>query len=146
MPQLNLLKSVWISSRRKHSWSSCLFRNKSHSVLAFFDLGQVCDTTWRHHLFQQLSSHNIGVFIKSFLSHRTFRVRFASSTSTSFLQVNVLTSFLIAVNRWASALPPGIRSSLHVAYLDIFASDPSISVGNNKLFLGYQLRLSIFYL
>lgn len=75
---------------------------------------------------------NMGIFIKSFLSGLIFRLRCASSTSlpqfVGVSQGSVLstTLFLFAVNGLVPALSPGIRLSLHVDDLAIFASSPSI--------------------
>ena len=112
---------------------------RHESVLAiFFDLEKAYDTTWRYHILQQLSSlglrGNMGVFIKSFLSKRTFQVKIASSTSSSFPQfegvpqgsVLSTTLFLLAVNDIVSVLPPGARASLYVDDLTIYASGTSI--------------------
>lgn len=92
---------------------------RHESILAFFDLENAYDTTWRHYILQ-LSFRgmhgNMVVFIKFLLSDCIFRIRFASSTASSFpqfegvLQGSVLstTLFLMAVNVLVSALPPRI--------------------------------------
>lgn len=119
---------------------------RQESVLAvFFDLEKAYDTTWKYHILQQLTffgiTGNMSFFIQSFLRDRTFRVRVAASTSPSFPQfegvpqgsVLSTTLFLIAINNIVSTLPIGIRSSLYVDDLAIYASGPSLSTLQNLL-------------
>jgi len=72
--------------------------------------------------------------IKSFLSKRSFQVKIASSTSSSYPHIEGIpqgsvlstTLFLIAVNNFISVLPPGTQSSLYIDDIIIYASSPSI--------------------
>ena len=114
------------------------FARRESVMAVFFDLEKAYDTTWKYHILHQLRflgiNGNMAVFIQSFLSHRSFRVRVSSVISSSFTQfegvpqgsVLSTTLFLIAVNDIVSTLPPGVRSSLYVDDLAIYSSGSSL--------------------
>ena len=126
------------------------FARHESTLAVFFDLEKAYDTTWRYHILQQLSSigiiGNMGVFIHSFLQNRLFKIRIASTTSTKYTQhegvpqgsVLSTTLFLIAINEIVSTLPSGVRSSLYVDDLIIYASGSSSKDLHNLL----QLAIS----
>lgn len=81
--EYSFTKSVWFLSWPKHSWFSSLFWDSNHSSICMLWFSISCPffyhTKWWQHIFQQLSSQNMGIFIKFFLSECTFCVKFTSS-------------------------------------------------------------------
>ena len=72
----------------------------------------------------------MGVFVSNFLASPTFKVRVGDSTSESFKQeegvpqggVMSTTLFIISINGKISGIPPGVRTSLYVDDLAVYAA------------------------
>lgn len=102
------------------------FLKKEHLVAIFFDLEKAYDTVWKYGIMKDL--HDMGlrgrlpIFIESFLSDRTFRVRVGNVMSNYFEQENgvpqgsilSVTLFSIKINSIVEALKPGVDCGLYV--------------------------------
>ncbi|GBO01743.1 hypothetical protein AVEN_72166-1 [Araneus ventricosus] len=66
------------------------FVRRNHLVSIFFDIEKAYDRTWRYGIFLTLFNFgfrgNLPIFLKNFLSHRTFRVRMGNLYSDHFIQ------------------------------------------------------------
>ena len=102
------------------------FVKKQHVLAVFFDLEKAYDTTWKHGILADM--HTMGfrgrlpVFIKGFLSGRSFRVRVGSTHSDAFEQEmgvpqgSILSPvlFSIKINNIVNAVTAGTDASLFV--------------------------------
>ncbi|GBM12996.1 putative RNA-directed DNA polymerase from transposon X-element [Araneus ventricosus] len=107
------------------------FVRRNHLVSIFFDVEKAYDRTWRHGILQKL--HNLGfkgnlpLFIKRFLSSRTFRVRLGNFYSAPFNQVEGVpqgcvlsaTLFILHFSEILNHLPPSVTGTLYVDDLQI---------------------------
>ena len=121
------------------------FQQKNSLIAVFFDIEKAYDTTWRHHILQTV--FNIGIrgkmaiFIKNFISARTFKVRLGQALSDSCVQeqgvpqgsVLSVTLFGIAINDIANNLPFGVQANLFVDDLAIYYSSSSVNSIERKL-------------
>ena len=106
------------------------FERKQITVAVFFDIQKAYNTTWRYFILKSLHDNNmrghLPLFIKNFLSERTFQVRLDDIYSNIYKldngvpQGSVLSGnlFILAINDITKQLPKGIENSL---YIDDFA-------------------------
>ncbi|XP_069171294.1 probable RNA-directed DNA polymerase from transposon BS isoform X2 [Procambarus clarkii] len=125
------------------------FAAKTSIVAVLFDLEKAYDTTWRYHILSQLHSFglrgHLPLFLRSFLSRRSFRVRLGTALSASFQQyegvpqgsVLSTTLFLVALNGLLSSLPSGVFSALYVDDLTLCCQ------GDDSPLLQRRLQLAI---
>lgn len=123
------------------------FANHEHVVSIFFDLQKAYDTTWKWGIMRDL--HKMGLrgrlpmFIREFLSHRSFRVVNGEFTSDSYPQeegvpqgsVLSVTLFAIKINELANILPhdPRLHSSLYVDDFQLSYRHSSLTTIGEKL-------------
>ncbi len=102
------------------------FIKGEHMVAIFFDLEKAYDTTWKYGVMSDL--HELGLrgrlplFIKNFLTDRTFKVKLGSTISEPFEQemgvpqgsILSVTLFAIKINSIVKALTPNVECSLYV--------------------------------
>ena len=112
------------------------FERKQLTIAIFFDIQKAYDTTWRYSILKSLYDNNLRghlpIFIRNFLSNRSFQVRLDNVYSDSYSleigipQGSVLsgTLFTLAINSIASQLPHGIKNNL---YMDDFAMYYTVS-------------------
>ena len=105
------------------------FERKQITVALFFDIQKAYDTTWRYSILKTLHDNNLKghlpIFIKNFMSDRTFQVRIDNIYSKTFKlengvpQGSVLsgTLFTLAINNIVKQLPSGVKNNL---YMDDF--------------------------
>ena len=86
------------------------FERKQITVALFFDIQKAYDTTWRYSILKVLYDNNIKghlpIFIRNFMTERTFQVRMNNIYSKTFIlengvpQGSVLsgTLFTLAIN------------------------------------------------
>lgn len=115
------------------------FFHRNHLVAIFFDMEKAYDTTWRYGILKQLYSWrmkgNLPNFIKSFMSHRSFKVALQDTTSHIHNLENgvpqgsnlSVTLFAIAINDLLESIPPNVGYSLYVDDLTIFYSANSMT-------------------
>ncbi|XP_069160418.1 uncharacterized protein [Procambarus clarkii] len=125
------------------------FAAKTSVVAVLFDLEKAYDTTWRYHILSQLHSFglrgHLPLFLRSFLSRRSFRVRLGTALSPSFQQYEGVTQgsvlsttlFLVALNGLLSSLPSGVFSALYVDDLTLCCQ------GDDSPLLQRRLQLAI---
>ena len=106
------------------------FERKQITAAIFFDIQKAYDTTWRHNILKNLYDNDLRghlpIFIKNFISDRTFQVRIDNIHSDIYRlengvpQGSVLsgTLFTLAINDITNQLPIGIKNNL---YMDDFA-------------------------
>ena len=99
----------------------------------FFDPEKAQDSTWKHHILSCIRNisidGNMGVFASNFLVSPAFKVREGDSTSESLNQeegvpqggVMSTTLFIISINGIISAIPQGVRTSLYIDDLAVYA-------------------------
>ena len=121
------------------------FSRRQSVIAVFFDLEKAYDTTWKYHILRVLRSFNfdgnIAVFLKNFLSSRSFQVRIRSHLSRSFLQhegvpqgsVLSTTLFLLAINGIISSLPPQVSASLYVDDFVLYSADSDIPLLQSRI-------------
>ena len=155
LESLNLLPRYQFGFRKMHSTTDALIRVTSdiltaftnkHSVVAvFFDMEKAYDKTWRYGILRTL--HNFGLrgflplYIKNFLSRRTFRTKVGNIYSPAYVQeegvpqgsVLSCTLFSIAINGILSVLPPDVRGSLYVDDFMIYCAGPRLAGLERKL-------------
>ena len=102
------------------------FQQRKLTVAILFDIQKAYDTTWRYSILKSLYNKglrgNLPIFIKNFLSERTFQTRINTTYSNHFKlkegvpQGSVLsgTLFAIAINDIVKTLPQGVNNSLFV--------------------------------
>ena len=102
------------------------FVNRQHLVAVFFDLEKAYDTTWKYGIMQDLYEMGLRgrlpLFIKNFLSDRTFQVRLGTVLSSSHTQemgvpqgsILSVTLFNIKINSITKCLGTNTDCSLYV--------------------------------
>ena len=132
----NLITKFQSGFRKQRSTTDQLVRFESlirdafikgeHVVSVFFDLEKAYDTTWKYGILEDLFNMGLRgrmpVFIKNFLSDRTFNVRLGSIMSDlhdqemGVPQGSILspTLFNIKMNSIVKVLKPGVDCSLYV--------------------------------
>ena len=138
----NMLSPSQSGVRKKRSTLDCLasleseiksgFKKKEITVAVFFDIHKAFDTTWRYSILKTLHDNHmrgeLPIFIKNFLTERTFQTRVDATYSDSFdliegvPQGSVLsgTLFVLAINGIVKVLPKGVKNSLFVDDFAIF--------------------------
>ena len=114
------------------------FNKKTPTIAIFFDIEKAYDATWRYPVMKKMKEEGIEgqlpLFIKNFLSNRTFQVRIDDKYSNTYHQENgtpqgsVLscTIFKLAINSIVEELPENVRKSL-------FMDDFALYVSSKKL-------------
>ena len=127
---------------------SC-FTQKKHLGAVFFDIEAAYDTVLRPVILRKLYQYGIrgrmGLFIKNFLSNRSFRVRVGNHLSSTFSQesgipqggVLSVALFAIVINDIGENLPASIGRSLFVDDLAIWFS------ASNSRHMARQLQLAV---
>ena len=100
------------------------FKKKEVTVAVFFDIHKAFDTTWRYSILKTLHDNHmrgeLPIFIKNFLTERTFQTRIDATYSDSFdliegvPQGSVLsgTLFVLAIDGIIKVLPKSVKNSL----------------------------------
>jgi ribonuclease HI len=121
------------------------FHHREYTIAVFFDLKKAYDTTWRHGLLRKLYSvglrGNLPIFLRNFLSDRSFRVKLGATLSSSYPllegipQGSVLSvlCFGLAINDITTIIPPYISHSLYVDDLTIYTSSKRIPMAIRRL-------------
>lgn len=121
------------------------FVRREHLVAVFFDLAKAYDTTWRHGILSNLVSMgfngNMMVFIKNFLTDRTFQVRRGAVLSDEFMQetgvpqgcILSVTLFLVQINSLSREISRPIEHSLYADDLKISIRTSSLRVAERQL-------------
>ena len=113
---------------------SSALNNKRHVICVSFDLRKAYDTTWRYGIL--MAMHDVGLrgrlpkVIESFLSHREFRTKVGSVTSSwhsleqGVPQGSVLSCalFSLAINGILGSVPSDVEALLYVDDLIIYCS------------------------
>ena len=114
------------------------FERKKITVAIFFDIQKAYDTTWRYSILKSLHQNgfrgHLPIFIKNFISERTFQTRIENIYSDNFNldcgvpQGSVLsgTLFALAINDIVKQLPQGVQNSLYVDDFAIYYSSSSL--------------------
>ena len=102
------------------------FKQKQHVGAIFYDIEAAYDTTWRHGIISKLFKCGIrgsmGVFLKNFLSERSFKVRVGNQQSEKYIQENGVPQggvlsvalFAVMVNDIGDELPQSVGRALFV--------------------------------
>ena len=108
-----------------------------HRVSIFFDLKKAYDTTWKYGILKDLYKTgikgNMAIFIKNFLSHRTFIVWHRNITSDIYKQetgvpqgsILSVTLFILKINSITEFISTGIEKFLYVDDFAITYSSPN---------------------
>ena len=129
----NILTASQSGARKQHSTLDPLtaledqvkrgFTLKKITVAVFFDIQKAYDTTWRYSILRSLYNNKLRgelpIFIRNFLSDRTFQTKIDTNLSTTFEikegipQGSVLSStlFALAINDIVKTLPKGVNNS-----------------------------------
>ncbi|GBN40485.1 putative RNA-directed DNA polymerase from transposon X-element, partial [Araneus ventricosus] len=125
------------------------FVRRNHLVSIFFDIEKAYDRTWRYGILLTLFNFgfrgNLPIFLKNFLSHRTFRVRMGNFYSDHFIQaegvpqgsVLSVTLFIIHLSQILNHLPSSVHGSLYVDDLQISCQ------GSNMHLIERQLQNAV---
>ena len=144
----NIISSTQFGCRKNRSTLdslTCLehqirkgFEQRKLTVAILFDIQKAYDTTWRYPILRSLYNNglrgNLPIFIKNFLSERTFQTRIDSIYSDNFKlkegipQGSVLsgTLFSIAINDIVNTLPKGVNNSLFVDDFAIYYTSSNL--------------------
>ena len=121
------------------------FSQKKHLGAIFFDIQAAYDTVPRNGILRKLFDYGIrgrmGLFLRSFLSNRHFRVRVGNHLSGSFPQENGVPQggvlsvalFAIMINDIGDKLPVTIGRSLFVDDFAVWFSASSIRLVSRQL-------------
>ncbi|GBL79203.1 putative RNA-directed DNA polymerase from transposon X-element [Araneus ventricosus] len=121
------------------------FVRRNHLVSIFFDIEKAYDRIWRYGtlltLFNFGSRGNLPIFLKNFLSHRTFRVRVGNFYSDHFIQaegvpqgsVLSVTLFIIHLSQILNYLPSYVHGSLCVGDLQISCQGSNMNMIERQL-------------
>ena len=114
------------------------FAEHKLTVAILFDIQKAYDTTWRYSILSTLYNNglrgNLPIFIRNFLSERTFQTRIDSTYSDCFKlkegvpQGSVLsgTLFALAINDIVKTLPQGVNNSLFVDDFAIYYTSSNL--------------------
>ena len=114
------------------------FVHKKVTVAVLFDIQKAYDTTWRYSILKSLFDINLKgelpIFIRNFLTERTFQTKIENVLSDTFEikegipQGSVLsgTLFAIAINNIVKNLPKDVNNSLYVDDFAIFYSSSNL--------------------
>lgn len=126
------------------------FKKKTPTIAVFFDMSKAYDTTWRYNILEKLSEidlkGSLPIFIKNFLTDRTFQVRIDATHSDKMPLINgtpqgsVLscTLFQLAVNAIVQNLPRQIRKSLYMDDFAIYCSSKRLDVASRWISLAIR--------
>ena len=121
------------------------FIQRKHLGAIFFDIQAAYDTVPRNGILKKLFDYGIrgrmGLFLRSFLSHRHFRVRIGNHLSSSFPQENGIPQggvlsvalFAIMINDIGDKLPATIGRSLFVDDFAVWFSASSVRLVSRQL-------------
>ncbi|GBN35890.1 putative RNA-directed DNA polymerase from transposon X-element, partial [Araneus ventricosus] len=102
------------------------FVRRNHLVSIFFDIEKAYDRAWRYGILSALFNFgfrgNLPIFLKNFLSYRTFRVRVGNFYSNHFIQaegvpqgsVLSVTLFIVHLSQILHHLPSSVHGNLYV--------------------------------
>ncbi|GBM28382.1 putative RNA-directed DNA polymerase from transposon X-element, partial [Araneus ventricosus] len=125
------------------------FVNRNHLVSIFFDIEKAYDRAWRYGILSTLFNFgfrgNLPIFLKNFLSYRTFRVRMGNFYSDHFIQaegvpqgsVLSVTLFIVHLSQILNHLPSSVHGSLYVDDLQISCQ------GSNMPLIERQLQNAV---
>ena len=150
----NFLTPAQCGFRRMHSTVDALvrmessiceaFASRKHHITVFFDLEKAYDTTWRYGVLKELYEcelrGNLPLFIKVFLTRRTFQVQVGMTLSKIMIQEGVpqgsvlsVTLFALAINGISRVIPPGVMYTLFVDDLSLSFKAASMAVAERRL-------------
>ncbi|GBM84021.1 putative RNA-directed DNA polymerase from transposon X-element, partial [Araneus ventricosus] len=121
------------------------FVKRNHLVSIFFDIEKAYDRAWRYGILSTLFNFgfrgNLPIFLKNFLSYRTFRVRMGNFYSHHFIQtegvpqgsVLSVTLFIIHLSQILNCLPPYVHGSLYVDDLQISCQGSNMNMIERQL-------------
>ncbi|GBN30042.1 RNA-directed DNA polymerase from mobile element jockey [Araneus ventricosus] len=107
------------------------FVRRNHLVSKFFDIEKTYDRAWRYGILSTLFNFgfrgNLPIFLKNFLSYRTFRVLVGNFYSNHFIQaegvpqgsVLSVTLFIVHLSQILHHLPSSVHGNLYVDDLQI---------------------------
>ncbi|GBN97857.1 putative RNA-directed DNA polymerase from transposon X-element [Araneus ventricosus] len=125
------------------------FVKRNHLVSVFFDIEKAYDRAWRYGILSTVFNFgfrgNLPIFLKNFLSSRTFRVRVGNFYSNHFIQaegvpqgsVLSVTLFILHLSQLLNYLPSSVRGSLYVDDLQISCQ------GSNMHLIERQLQNAV---
>ncbi|GBN57650.1 putative RNA-directed DNA polymerase from transposon X-element, partial [Araneus ventricosus] len=125
------------------------FVRRNHLVSIFFDIEKAYDRAWRYGILSTVFNFgfrgNLPIFLKNFLSYRTFRVRVGNFYSNHFIQaegvpqgsVLSVTLFILHLSQILNHLPSSVRGSLYVDDLQISCQ------GSNMHLIERQLQTAV---
>ncbi|GBN04963.1 putative RNA-directed DNA polymerase from transposon X-element [Araneus ventricosus] len=119
------------------------FVRRNHLVSIFFDIEKAYDRAWRYGILSTLFnfglSGNLPIFLKNFLSYRTFRVRVGNFYSNHFIQAegvpqgSVLSVTLIVHLSQILHLPSSVHGNLYVDDLQISCQGSNMDLIKRQL-------------
>ncbi|GBO17316.1 putative RNA-directed DNA polymerase from transposon X-element [Araneus ventricosus] len=122
-----------------------LFVRRNHLVSIFFDIEKAYDRTWRYGILLALFNFgfrgNLPIFLKNFLSYRTFRVRMGNFYSNHFIQsegvpqgsVLSVTLFIVHLSQILHHLPSSVHGNLYVDDLQISCQGSNMDLIERQL-------------
>ncbi|GBO29721.1 putative RNA-directed DNA polymerase from transposon X-element, partial [Araneus ventricosus] len=125
------------------------FVKRNYLVSIFFDIEKAYDRAWRYGILLALFNFgfrgNLPIFLKNFLSYRTFRVRVGNFYSNHFIQaegvpqgsVLSVTLFIVHLSQILHHLPSSVHGNLYVDDLQISCQ------GSNMNFIERQLQNAV---
>ncbi|GBN04418.1 putative RNA-directed DNA polymerase from transposon X-element [Araneus ventricosus] len=125
------------------------FVRRNHLVSIFFDIEKAYDRTWRYGILLTLFNFgfngNLPIFLRNFLSRRTFRVRMGNFYSNHFMQsqgvpqgsVLSVTLFIVHLSQILHHLPSSVNGNLYVDDLQISCQ------GSNMTLIERQLQNAV---
>ncbi|GBN73572.1 hypothetical protein AVEN_38900-1 [Araneus ventricosus] len=125
------------------------FVKRNHLVSIFFDIEKAYDRAWRYGILSKLFNFgfrgNLPIFLKNFLSYRTFRVRMGNFYPDHFIQaegvpqgsVLSVTLFIVHLSQILNHLPSSVHGSLYVDDLQISCQ------GSNMPLIERQLQNAV---
>ncbi|GBN61686.1 putative RNA-directed DNA polymerase from transposon X-element [Araneus ventricosus] len=123
--------------------NACVRRN--HLVSIFFDIEKSYDRTWRYGILLTLFNFgfrgNLPIFLRNFLSHRTFRVPMGNFYSNHFMQsegvpqgsVLSVTLFTFHLSQILHHLPSSVHGNLYVDDLQISCQGSNMTLIERQL-------------
>ncbi|GBN51186.1 putative RNA-directed DNA polymerase from transposon BS [Araneus ventricosus] len=121
------------------------FVRRNHLVSIFFDTENAYDRTWRYGILLALFNFgfrgHLPIFLRNFLSHRTFRVRIGNFYSNHFIQaegvpqgsVLSVTLFIVHLSQILHHLPSYVHGSLYVDDLQISCQGSNMNMIDRQL-------------
>ncbi|GBM10819.1 putative RNA-directed DNA polymerase from transposon X-element [Araneus ventricosus] len=125
------------------------FVKRNYLVSVFFDIEKAYDRAWRYGILSTVFNFgfrgNLPIFLKNFLSYRTFRVRVGNFFSNHFIQaegvpqgsVLSVTLFILHLSQILNHLPSSVRGSLYVDDMQISCQ------GSNMHLIERQLQNAV---